>query len=88
MFSLLQALGNGLKSCMDLCVKQDWCSVALPVIGPGVALKYPLREAIQVLTDKIHQFGSSASRGSLSAIHVVIKPDNPDSDEVRNFLLL
>ncbi|XP_072232558.1 uncharacterized protein [Leuresthes tenuis] len=77
----VQALGNGLKSCLDLCVKQGWCSVALPVIGPGVALKYPLREAIQVLTDKIHQFGWSASCGSLSAVHVVIKPDNPASDE-------
>ncbi|KAM4537581.1 uncharacterized protein PAE49_021870 [Odontesthes bonariensis] len=77
----VQALGNGLKSCLDLCVKQGWCSVALPVIGPGVALKYPLREAVQVLTDRIHQFGASASCGSVSTIHVVIKPDNPNSEE-------
>ncbi|XP_054863750.1 uncharacterized protein LOC111580214 isoform X2 [Amphiprion ocellaris] len=77
----MEVLGNGLKRCLDLCVKQGWCSVALPVIGPGVALKYQLRDAIQVLTDKIHQFGSSASCGSLSAIHVVIRPDYPDSEE-------
>ncbi|XP_008284617.1 uncharacterized protein LOC103360591 [Stegastes partitus] len=77
----MQVLGNGLKRCLDLCVKQGWCSVALPVIGPGKALQYPLREAIQVLTDEIHRFGSSASCGSLSTIHVVIKPDYPDSVE-------
>ncbi|XP_026209254.1 uncharacterized protein LOC113157845 isoform X2 [Anabas testudineus] len=77
----VQALGNGLKKCLDLCVQQGWSSVAFPVIGPGIILKYPLREAVQVLTDKIHQFGLSASSGSLSTIHVVIKPDYPDSEE-------
>ncbi|GLD53862.1 poly [ADP-ribose] [Lates japonicus] len=76
-----QALRNGLKRCLDLCVQQGWSSVALPVIGPGVALKYPLREAIEVLTENIHQFGLSASSGSLSTIHVVIKPGYPDSEE-------
>uniref|UniRef100_UPI0009B33F1D poly [ADP-ribose] polymerase 15-like n=1 Tax=Monopterus albus TaxID=43700 RepID=UPI0009B33F1D len=77
----VQALGNGLKRCLDFCVQQSWCSVAFPVIGPGTVLKYPLREAIQVLTDKIHEFGLSASFGSLSNIHVVIKPGYPDSEE-------
>ncbi|XP_041840898.1 uncharacterized protein LOC121639623 isoform X2 [Melanotaenia boesemani] len=77
----VQALENGLKTCMDLCAQQGWSSIAFPVIGPGVALKYPLREAIQVLTDKIHQFGLSGSHGSVSTIHVVIKPDYPNSEE-------
>ncbi|XP_047458528.1 uncharacterized protein LOC125018563 [Mugil cephalus] len=77
----IQALGTGLKRCLDLCVQQGWSSVALTVIGPGEALKYPLQEAIQVLTDNIHQFGLSASSGSLSTIHVVIEPNYPDSDE-------
>ncbi|KAK2862995.1 hypothetical protein Q5P01_002528 [Channa striata] len=77
----VQALGNGLKRCLDLCVQQCWCSVAFPVIGPGIVLKYPLREAIRILTDTIHQFGLSASSGSLSKIHIVIRPDYPDSEE-------
>uniref|UniRef100_A0A3B4ZIP5 Poly [ADP-ribose] polymerase n=1 Tax=Stegastes partitus TaxID=144197 RepID=A0A3B4ZIP5_9TELE len=71
-----QALGNGLKRCLDLCVQQGWSSVALPVIGPGVALQYPWRKAFQVLTEKICQFASSSSSGSLSNIHIVIKPDH------------
>ncbi|XP_068584244.1 uncharacterized protein [Cebidichthys violaceus] len=77
----VQVLNDGLKRCLDLCVKQGLCSVAFPVIGPGIVLKYPLREAIQVLTDNIRQFGLTASSGSLSTIHIVIKPDNPDSEE-------
>ncbi|XP_035531363.1 protein mono-ADP-ribosyltransferase PARP14-like [Morone saxatilis] len=77
----VQALSNGLKKCLDLCVQQQVSSVAFPVIGPGIVLKFPLREAIQVLTESIHQFGLSASSGPLSTIHIIIKPDNPDSEE-------
>ncbi|XP_056225852.1 protein mono-ADP-ribosyltransferase PARP14-like [Seriola aureovittata] len=77
----LQALSNGLKKCLDLCVQQGLSSVAFPVIGPGIVLKYPLREAIQVLTENIRQFGLSTSSGSLSTIHVVIKPGYRDSEQ-------
>ncbi|XP_036968283.1 uncharacterized protein LOC119027303 isoform X2 [Acanthopagrus latus] len=77
----VQALGKGLKRCLDLCAEQNLCSVAFPVIGPGTVLEYPLREAIQVLTENICQFGSSASSGSLSAIHIVIESGYPDSEE-------
>ncbi|CAI5669249.1 unnamed protein product [Oreochromis niloticus] len=76
-----QALGNGLKKCLELCVQLNFGSVAIPIIGPGIVLKYPLREAIQVLTDIIHQFGLSVSSGSLTNIHIVIKPGYPDSEE-------
>lgn len=86
--SLLQTLANGLKRCLELCVKEGWCSVAFPIIGPGVILKYPQKEAIQVLTDSIHQFGLSGSCGSLHNISVVIKPDYQDSEEVTEFDLL
>ncbi|GLD53861.1 poly [ADP-ribose] [Lates japonicus] len=77
----VQALNKGLKRCLDLCVQKGLSSVAFPVIGPGIVLKYPLREAIEVLTENIRQFGLSASRGSLSTIHVVIKPGYPNSEE-------
>ncbi|KAM3590465.1 uncharacterized protein V6R79_010317 [Siganus canaliculatus] len=76
-----QALSQGLKRCLDLCEQQQLHSVAFPVIGPGMVLKFPLSEAIQVLTDTIRQFGSSTSSGSLSNIRVVIKQDNPDSSK-------
>ncbi|XP_058479514.1 protein mono-ADP-ribosyltransferase PARP14-like [Solea solea] len=77
----VQALKNGLKRCLDLCAQQGFNSVALPVIGPGVVLRYPLREAVEVLTDSICQFGSSPSSSTLFHIHVVIKPGYADSEE-------
>ncbi len=81
-FVVLQALSKGLKRCLDLCVQQRLSSVAFPIIGPGIVLKFPLAEAIQVLTENIVQFGKSAFSGVVSTIHVVIKPDYPDSEEV------
>nr|XP_046236902.1 protein mono-ADP-ribosyltransferase PARP14-like [Scatophagus argus] len=77
----VQALSSGLKRCLDLCVQQHLPSVAFPIIGPGIVLKYPLTEAIQVLTENIQEFGRSASCGCLSTIHIVIKPDCPDTQK-------
>ncbi|XP_028997192.1 uncharacterized protein LOC114849673 isoform X2 [Betta splendens] len=79
-----QALASGLKRCLDLCVQQGCSSVAVPVIGPGLVLKYPLREAVEVLTETIRQFQLSASSGSLSTIHVVIKPGYANAEECYN----
>ncbi|XP_029943869.1 protein mono-ADP-ribosyltransferase PARP14-like [Salarias fasciatus] len=78
----VQALGKGLRQCLDLCTQQGLCSLAFPVIGPGKLLKYPPSEAVQVLTDAVCGFGSSASSSSLSTIHIIIKPGDPDSDEL------
>ncbi|KAK1889991.1 Protein mono-ADP-ribosyltransferase PARP14 [Dissostichus eleginoides] len=77
----VKALGNGLKRCLDLCVQQGYSTVAFPVIGPGVVLKYPMKEAIQLLMENICQHGLSASSGSLTTIQIVIKPGYPDSEE-------
>ncbi|XP_053272431.1 protein mono-ADP-ribosyltransferase PARP14 [Pleuronectes platessa] len=76
----VQALRNGLRRCLDLCVQQELSSVAFPVIGPGKALGYPLCVAIEALTQSIYQFGSWGVIGSLSNIYVVIKPCFPDSE--------
>ncbi|KAM9426844.1 protein mono-ADP-ribosyltransferase PARP14-like [Pholidichthys leucotaenia] len=77
----VQALSKGLKTCLDLCVQMNLNSVAFPLTGLGIILKYPVREAIQVLTETILQFGLSASSGSLHTIHIVIKPGYPNSEE-------
>ncbi|XP_049425461.1 protein mono-ADP-ribosyltransferase PARP14-like [Epinephelus fuscoguttatus] len=77
----VKALSNGLRRCLDLCVQNGLSSVAFPVIGPGIVLKYPLGEAIQVLTESIRQFGLSESSGSLTTIHIVIQSGYPDSEQ-------
>ncbi|XP_024144303.2 protein mono-ADP-ribosyltransferase PARP14 [Oryzias melastigma] len=76
-----QALKKGLQTCLDLCEQQGFSSVAIPIIGHGVVLKYSLIDAIKVLTEKITEFGSSATSGSLSTINIVIHPDYSDSEK-------
>nr|XP_015801932.2 protein mono-ADP-ribosyltransferase PARP14 isoform X1 [Nothobranchius furzeri] len=77
----VQALGNGLRRCLDLCVQQGFSSVAIPIIGPGAVFNYSLSKAVQVLTETIYEFGLSSGSGSLISIHIVIKPGHPDSEE-------
>uniref|UniRef100_A0A672GIA1 Poly [ADP-ribose] polymerase n=1 Tax=Salarias fasciatus TaxID=181472 RepID=A0A672GIA1_SALFA len=78
----VQALGKALRQCLAQCTQQGLSSLAFPIIGPGILLKYPPSEAVQVLTDAVCGFVSSASSSSLSTIHIIIKPGYPDSDEL------
>ncbi|XP_043953298.1 protein mono-ADP-ribosyltransferase PARP14 [Gambusia affinis] len=77
----VQALSRGLRRCLDLCAEKGFSSVAIPVIGPGLLLKYPLSEAVQVLKESIRQFALSDRCGNLTTIHIVIKPGHPDSEK-------
>ncbi|XP_036002228.1 protein mono-ADP-ribosyltransferase PARP14 [Fundulus heteroclitus] len=76
-----QALAQGLKRCLDLCAEKSFSSVAIPVIGPGLLLKYSVSQAVKVLAENIYQFASSAQCGKLTTIHIVIKPGYADSEE-------
>ncbi|XP_029943877.1 protein mono-ADP-ribosyltransferase PARP14-like isoform X2 [Salarias fasciatus] len=76
----VQALGRGLRQCLDLCTLQGLSSLAFPIIGPGILLKYPLDTALEVLTEALYGFGSSVSSSSLSTINIIIKPQ--DSEDV------
>ena len=83
MLSPIHALRTGLARVLDMCRQQGLRSVALPMIGPGIALKFPLCEAVRILTEEIIKFGLSGSTGSILTIRIVVKPEYPDSDEVR-----
>ncbi|XP_015230985.1 PREDICTED: poly [ADP-ribose] polymerase 14-like isoform X1 [Cyprinodon variegatus] len=77
----VQALAKGLKTCLDLCADKGFSSVAIPIIGPGLLLKYPLSEAVQVLTESIRQFALSGHCKNVNSIHIIIKPGYPDSEK-------
>ncbi|XP_033839904.2 protein mono-ADP-ribosyltransferase PARP14-like [Periophthalmus magnuspinnatus] len=79
----MTTLSVGLQRCLELCEEQRYSSMALPVIGPGKVLKYPLRDAILLLTEKLHQFGRTVTMSSsLKSIHIVIKPDGEQTEEI------
>ena len=78
----LQVLRRGLAKALELCAQCGWRSVATSVIGLGLILKYPKREAVEALTEEIARFGRAGSTGSLSTVRIVIKPGSPDAEEV------
>ncbi|XP_028822095.1 protein mono-ADP-ribosyltransferase PARP14-like [Denticeps clupeoides] len=77
-----QALRAGLARVLDLCVHQSWSSVAFAVMGPGIALRTPVREASRILAEEIGAFGHAGTTGSLSTIRVVVPPSYGDSKEI------
>ncbi|XP_076144471.1 protein mono-ADP-ribosyltransferase PARP14-like [Alosa pseudoharengus] len=77
-----KALRYGLKRTLELCEHHAFSSMAFPIIGPGLVLSIPAREAAQILADEIGRFGKLGPTRSLSTIQIVIQPDYPDSTEV------
>ncbi|KAI5624654.1 poly [ADP-ribose] polymerase 14-like [Silurus asotus] len=77
-----KALRSGLKRALALCELHACSLVAFPVIGPGVALAVPIKNAVDILTGEIRTFSLSQSTGSLRAIRIVIMPNYPDSEEI------
>ncbi|XP_051991394.1 protein mono-ADP-ribosyltransferase PARP14-like [Xyrauchen texanus] len=76
-----QALQSGLGQVLALCEQHSWDSVALPIIGPGLALSIPVKDAIKILTDEIEKF-LYGSTGSLHTIFIPIMPRYTHSEEM------
>lgn len=47
----------------------------------------PVKNATDILTGEIGTFGLARSTGSLRTIRIIIRPDYPDSEEVRQYNL-
>ncbi len=65
----------------ELCEQNSWGSVALPVIGPGIVLSIPVKDAVNILTHEICEFLSGPT-GHLHSIHIAILPNYAHSEEV------
>ncbi|XP_051555002.1 protein mono-ADP-ribosyltransferase PARP14-like isoform X2 [Myxocyprinus asiaticus] len=76
-----QALQSGLCQVLALCEQHSWGSVALPIIGPGLVLSIPVKDAIKILTDEIEKF-LYGSTGSLHTICIPIMPRYTHSEEM------
>ncbi|RXN18966.1 poly [ADP-ribose] polymerase 14-like protein [Labeo rohita] len=56
-----KALRSGLGRVFELCEQNSWGSVALPIIGPGIVLAIPVKDAVNILTHEICEFLSGAT---------------------------
>lgn len=61
--------------------------MAIPVIGPGLAMAVPVKNASEILTGEIGTFGLLRSASLLRTIQIVIMPNYPNSEEVSQYNL-
>ncbi|KAK7177062.1 hypothetical protein R3I93_001117 [Phoxinus phoxinus] len=76
-----KALRCGLGRVFALCEQNSWGSVALPIIGPGIVLSMPVKDAVNILTREICKF-LSRSAGCLQTICIAIMPNYAHSEEM------
>ncbi|KAL1271943.1 hypothetical protein QQF64_030959 [Cirrhinus molitorella] len=76
-----KALRSGLGRVFELCEQSSWGSVALPIIGPGIVLSIPVKDAVNSLTHEICDF-LSGSTGQLHTICIAIMPNYSHSEEM------
>ncbi|XP_050970591.1 protein mono-ADP-ribosyltransferase PARP14 [Labeo rohita] len=76
-----KALRSGLGRVFELCEQNSWGSVALPIIGPGIVLAIPVKDAVNILTHEICEFLSGAT-GHLHTICIAVMPNYIHSEEM------
>ncbi|ROK32554.1 Poly [ADP-ribose] polymerase 14 [Anabarilius grahami] len=76
-----KALRCGLGRVFALCELNSWSSIALPIIGPGIVLSIPVKDAVNILTHEICEF-LSQSTGCLQTICIAMMPNYAHSEEM------
>ncbi|KAL0970101.1 hypothetical protein UPYG_G00237150 [Umbra pygmaea] len=75
----VQALRQGVRNILTSCENQGFRSVAFPVVGTGVVLKFPNKVATQVLLEEIHMYKQSRANRTPFLVRIVIHPKDRDS---------
>ncbi|KAJ8007577.1 hypothetical protein DPEC_G00095480 [Dallia pectoralis] len=77
----VKALRHGVRNILTSCDNKGFHSVAFPVVGTGVVLKFPHEVATRVLLEEIHKYEKRRANGSLSLIRIVVHPSDRDSTQ-------
>ncbi|XP_014266151.3 uncharacterized protein LOC106675642 [Maylandia zebra] len=79
----VQVLRMGIRKILSSCETKGFTSVALPVIGAGIALKFPDSEVKRVLTEEMHIFEQERTGITPFLIRIVIHFD--DTETLKTF---
>ncbi|XP_019898754.3 protein mono-ADP-ribosyltransferase PARP14-like isoform X2 [Esox lucius] len=75
----VQALRRGVRNILTSCDDKGIRSVAFPVVGTGIVLKFPDEVATRVLLEEIHKYEKSRANRSLSLVLIVVHPNDRES---------
>ncbi|KAM9426421.1 uncharacterized protein KZ484_019173 isoform 1-T1 [Pholidichthys leucotaenia] len=77
----VQVLRMGINGILSACEKKGFNSVAFPVLGTGIALKFPVNIVEKVLMEEIHAFGLQRTSSTPLLVRIVIHPNDKESIE-------
>ncbi|XP_042071978.1 uncharacterized protein LOC106632562 [Haplochromis burtoni] len=75
----VQVLRMGINTILSSCEKKGFRSVALPILGAGMALQFPVSEVVRALKEEVHVFQEEQVGITPLLIHIVIHPDDEES---------
>ncbi|XP_040887732.1 uncharacterized protein zgc:195075 [Toxotes jaculatrix] len=78
----VQVLRVGIKKILTSCENRGFGSVALPVLGAGIALSFPESVTSRVLLEEVHAFKQSRASRTPFLIRLAIHPNDRESSEV------
>nr|XP_029137154.1 protein mono-ADP-ribosyltransferase PARP14-like isoform X1 [Labrus bergylta] len=77
-----QALRMGIKQILTTCDSRRFASVALPVLGAGIALKFPDSLVARILLEEVHAFEQERASRTPFTVWIVIHPNEEKVTEV------
>ncbi|XP_074555196.1 uncharacterized protein LOC141811153 [Halichoeres trimaculatus] len=78
----VQVLRSGINQILTSCDRRGFGSVALPVLGAGIALGFPHSLVARILLEEIQAFEQERVSRTALTIRIVIHPNNKEMTEV------
>ncbi|XP_023202148.1 poly [ADP-ribose] polymerase 14-like [Xiphophorus maculatus] len=79
--SAAQALRQGIKRILAICKIRGYSSVALPVLGTGVLLRFPHKIASTILLEEIGVYGQNRTEKTSFRVRVIVYPKDKESSQ-------
>ncbi|KAK5893360.1 hypothetical protein CgunFtcFv8_006237 [Champsocephalus gunnari] len=78
----VEVLRMGINNILTCCEDSGFGSVALPVLGAGIALRFPDSLVARVVLEEVYAFEQNRASAEPLLIRIVIHPEDEDSLEV------
>ncbi|XP_070786163.1 protein mono-ADP-ribosyltransferase PARP14-like isoform X2 [Enoplosus armatus] len=78
----LQVLRVGINQILTSCENRGFGSVAFPVLGAGIALRFPNSVVARVLLECIHEFELNRTSRTPYLVRIIIHPSDEETSEV------
>ncbi|XP_069578385.1 uncharacterized protein [Brachyistius frenatus] len=79
--SAVEVLRLGINQILSSCESQGFGCVALPVLGAGIALRFPAGVVHRVLREQVRKFERNRTSGTPLLVRIVVHPNDEESSE-------